>query len=131
MFEYNKFKHAAETNKVVIDNITTSENKRTILRSLQSNDRSYTKLQTSNYISDTYLKTYYSKLLFFIDGSIKINKREGYIIIIRLTNNYLCIATEICNRYNLRQFELPLLLKGTALIHTISRQIQYQNGVAL
>jgi len=35
MFEYNKFKHAAETNKVVIENITTSENKRTILSRLQ------------------------------------------------------------------------------------------------
>jgi len=72
MFEYNKFKHATETNRVVIDNITTSENKRTILRRLQSNDRSYTKLQTSNYISDKDSPLELAWLDFFIGNNTKL-----------------------------------------------------------
>ena len=74
MFEYNKFKHAAETNKVVIDNITTSENKRTILRLLQSNDRSYTKLKTSNYISDTDSPLELAWLGYFIGNNTRLEE---------------------------------------------------------
>ena len=74
MFEYNKFKHAAETNKVVIDNITTAENKRTILRSLQSNDRSYTKLQTSKYISDTDSPLELAWLGYFIGNNTRLEE---------------------------------------------------------